>query len=186
MPAKSGVSGALILVIPNVMGIGLWSPPLDEKGNSVRGIQFCDLLVDKFNFHRFDNLLHSEKKSDPRRNIYEQKGSNVVSLLFAAQCGDTTALKRMYLKGQDLNECDYDGRTALHVSAAEGHIECVNFLVNVANVKTDVEDRYEPNFRLFYFSHTKSMFKVGIYTQGRSHSIWSQQCVSSVISSCWR
>ena len=186
MPAKSGVSGALILVIPNVMGIGLWSPPLDEKGNSVRGIQFCDLLVDKFNFHRFDNLLHSEKKSDPRRNIYEQKGSNVVSLLFAAQCGDTTALKRMYLKGQDLNECDYDGRTALHVSAAEGHIECVNFLVNVANVKTDVEDRYEPNFHLFYFSHTKSMFKVGIYTQGRSHSVWSRQCVRSVVSSCWR
>ena len=124
------------------MGIGLWSPPLDEKGNSVRGIQFCELLVDKFNFHRFDNLLHSEKKSDPRRNIYEQKGTKVVSLLFAAQCGDTTALKRMHLKGQDLNECDYDGRTALHVSAAEGHIECVNFLVNVAKVKIDVEDRY--------------------------------------------
>ena len=136
------MSGALILVIPNVMGIGLWSPPLDEKGNSVRGIQFCELLVDKFNFHRFDNLLHSEKKSDPRRNIYEQKGTKVVSLLFAAQCGDTTALKRMHLKGQDLNECDYDGRTALHVSAAEGHIECVNFLVNVAKVKIDVEDRY--------------------------------------------
>ena len=147
------MSGALILVIPNVMGIGLWSPPLDEKGNSVRGIQFCELLVDKFNFHRFDNLLHSEKKSDPRRNIYEQKGTKVVSLLFAAQCGDTTALKRMHLKGQDLNECDYDGRTALHVSAAEGHIECVNFLVNVAKVKIDVEDRYsEPIFLISKFT----------------------------------
>ena len=147
------MSGALILVIPNVMGIGLWSPPLDEKGNSVRGIQFCELLVDKFNFHRFDNLLHSEKKSDPRRNIYEQKGTKVVSLLFAAQCGDTTALKRMHFKGQDLNECDYDGRTALHVSAAEGHIECVNFLVNVAKVKIDVEDRYsEPIFLISKFT----------------------------------
>ena len=43
LPAKSGVSGALLLVIPNVMGIGLWSPPLDEKGNTVRGIRFAEV-----------------------------------------------------------------------------------------------------------------------------------------------
>ncbi len=41
LPAKSGVSGALILVIPNVMGIGIWSPPLDSLGNTVRGVQFA-------------------------------------------------------------------------------------------------------------------------------------------------
>ena len=36
LPAKSGVSGALVLVVPNVMGIGIWSPPLDALGNTVR------------------------------------------------------------------------------------------------------------------------------------------------------
>ena len=36
LPAKSGVSGALVLVVPNVMGIGIWSPALDALGNSVR------------------------------------------------------------------------------------------------------------------------------------------------------
>ena len=35
LPAKSGVSGALVLVVPNVMGIGIWSPALDALGNSV-------------------------------------------------------------------------------------------------------------------------------------------------------
>jgi len=40
LPAKSAVSGGLVLVIPNVMGIGLWSPPLDPLGNSCRGVQF--------------------------------------------------------------------------------------------------------------------------------------------------
>ena len=34
LPAKSGVSGGLVLVIPNVMAIGLWSPSLDSLGNT--------------------------------------------------------------------------------------------------------------------------------------------------------
>lgn len=99
------------------------------------------LMVEKFNFHRFDNLVHSEKKSDPRRSIYEKKGMAVVSLLFAAQRNDSTALKRMFIKGQDMNESDYDGRTALHICAAEGHLDCVKFLVNVAKVQIDPVDR---------------------------------------------
>ena len=43
LPAKSGVSGSIILVIPNVMCVALWSPPLDMIGNSVRGQQFCNV-----------------------------------------------------------------------------------------------------------------------------------------------
>ena len=43
LPAKSGVCGAIMLVIPNVMGICAWSPPLDSMGNSVRGIRFCEV-----------------------------------------------------------------------------------------------------------------------------------------------
>ena len=33
VPAKSGVAGSIMLVIPGVMGISVWSPPLDELGN---------------------------------------------------------------------------------------------------------------------------------------------------------
>ena len=50
LPAKSGVSGVLMLVIPNVMGICLYSPLLDAMGNSVRGVQFCEELVKLFDF----------------------------------------------------------------------------------------------------------------------------------------
>lgn len=32
LPAKSGVAGGLMLVVPNVMGVMIWSPLLDERG----------------------------------------------------------------------------------------------------------------------------------------------------------
>uniref|UniRef100_UPI0037E9019B glutaminase kidney isoform, mitochondrial-like isoform X2 n=1 Tax=Semicossyphus pulcher TaxID=241346 RepID=UPI0037E9019B len=73
LPAKSGVAGGILLVVPNVMGIMCWSPPLDKLGNSVRGIQFCTDLVDHFNFHNYDNLRHFAKKHDPRREGGDQR-----------------------------------------------------------------------------------------------------------------
>ncbi|XP_032386117.1 glutaminase kidney isoform, mitochondrial isoform X3 [Etheostoma spectabile] len=73
LPAKSGVAGGILLVVPNVMGIMCWSPPLDKLGNSVRGIQFCTDLVERFNFHNYDNLRHFAKKHDPRREGGDQR-----------------------------------------------------------------------------------------------------------------
>jgi glutaminase len=43
-PAKSGVGGALLVVIPGVMGIGIYSPPLNKYGNSVKGIKTMKLI----------------------------------------------------------------------------------------------------------------------------------------------
>lgn len=66
LPAKSGVSGVLYVVVPNVMGICIWSPPLDPLGNSVKGLDFCRRLISRFNFHTFDSLGRSNNKKDPR------------------------------------------------------------------------------------------------------------------------
>ncbi|XP_060033555.1 glutaminase kidney isoform, mitochondrial isoform X5 [Erinaceus europaeus] len=73
LPAKSGVAGGILLVVPNVMGMMCWSPPLDKMGNSVKGIHFCHDLVSLCNFHNYDNLRHFAKKLDPRREGGDQR-----------------------------------------------------------------------------------------------------------------
>jgi glutaminase len=54
IPAKSGVSGGILAVVPNKMGIAVFSPPLDERGNSVRGVKVCEELSQKFGLHLFE------------------------------------------------------------------------------------------------------------------------------------
>uniref|UniRef100_A0A1B6IUY0 glutaminase n=1 Tax=Homalodisca liturata TaxID=320908 RepID=A0A1B6IUY0_9HEMI len=142
LPAKSGVSGGMLIVIPNVMGICTWSPPLDFMGNSCRGVQFCEELVRMFNFHRYDNLKHATNKKDPRRHKYETKGLSIVNLLFSAASGDLAALRRHKLSGMDMTLCDYDGRTALHLCAAEGHLDCVIFMLEQCGVPHNSKDRW--------------------------------------------
>jgi glutaminase len=44
-PAKSGVGGIIMIVIPGIMGIGIVSPPLDKYGNSYKGLETGKLLA---------------------------------------------------------------------------------------------------------------------------------------------
>lgn len=54
MPAKSGVGGGITAVVPEKLGIGIFSPPLDAKGNSFRGIKVCEDLSKDFGLHLFN------------------------------------------------------------------------------------------------------------------------------------
>ena len=47
MPAKSGVGGGIIAVIPNKMSIAVWSPGLDAIGNSLAGTAALELLSER-------------------------------------------------------------------------------------------------------------------------------------------
>lgn len=53
-PAKSGVGGGIIAVAPGRMGLAVFSPPLDERGNSIRGIRVFEELSRKLKIHIFD------------------------------------------------------------------------------------------------------------------------------------
>jgi len=51
MPAKSGVAGGVIAVLPGQLGIGVFSPRLDAHGNSVRGIRVCREISHNLDLH---------------------------------------------------------------------------------------------------------------------------------------
>jgi glutaminase len=96
MPAKSGVSGCVIAVIPGQIGIGVYSPPIDSHGNSIRGIRVCQEISNEFELHSFTNrtnvrsvirreyrgvVVRSKRIRTPEeRNILAQEGRRVAVL----------------------------------------------------------------------------------------------------------
>src|SRR5918994_1441701 len=53
IPAKSRVSGGILAIVPGKGGIGVFSPGLDEHGNSVRGINVCEEISARLGLHIF-------------------------------------------------------------------------------------------------------------------------------------
>ena len=111
LPAKSGVSGLLYVVIPGIMGISVFSPKLDSLGNSVKGIEFFRRLVNKFNFHVLDNINNSNKISIIKDQIIHDN-MNSLNLIYYSSNNDLLGIKSLLAKGINLNFTDYDGRSA--------------------------------------------------------------------------
>src|SRR5699024_8570470 len=51
MPAKSGVGGGTLAVLPGQAGLAVYSPPLDRHGSSVRGAETCRRLSRDMEMH---------------------------------------------------------------------------------------------------------------------------------------
>ncbi len=128
LPGKSGVSGCILLVIPNRMGICIWSPRLDDQGNSFKGIEFCKKFSKDMDLHIFHNIISNKINwNDTLRN-------NFIKLCSEGKLDD---IKKMIDK-VDVNCADYDKRTPLHLAAAEGKVEVVKFLLeNGAKITKD-------------------------------------------------
>ncbi|WP_159230742.1 glutaminase A [Mycolicibacterium vanbaalenii] len=85
MPAKSGVGGGIVAVLPGQLGIGVYSPRLDDKGNSVRGVLLCRSLSEQLGLH-FLTVARDSRSTlravhEPSRGIrvYETHGDLLFS-----------------------------------------------------------------------------------------------------------
>ncbi len=141
LPAKSGVSGALMIIVPRVCGLALWSPRLDALGNTVRGVEFSKRMVNVFSFHTYANLVEDDHLIDPRQSPTEHDADEAARLCAAAARGDLGEVRRLFAGGVDLAMADYDGRTALHLAACEGHAGVVRYLLD-SKVDASAKDRW--------------------------------------------
>ncbi|VDM59381.1 unnamed protein product [Angiostrongylus costaricensis] len=156
LPAKSGVSGDMIMVIPNVMAIAIYSPRLDMLGNTYRGVRFAEAFINKFNFHNYDSLVYSDcQKMDPRKVVPETEHDNTSRFMFATKHGDISTIKRYLLLGIDIHDRDYDDRTVLHVAASEGDSTCLHYLLTKWKESPEPRDRFgrTPLDDANYFGH---------------------------------
>ena len=126
---------------PGRLAIAVYSPPLDRYGNSVRGLAFCEALIERYNFHHYDSLTHEPTKQNPRRPSYARSMNRVSQLIWAASRGDLNEIFRLQAEGVALDAPDYDGRTALHLAAAEQQTELLGYLLS-QGLKPDVPDRW--------------------------------------------
>ncbi|MCO4098038.1 MAG: glutaminase A [Gemmatimonas sp.] len=141
LPAKSGVGGAVVLVVPGLMGICLWSPRLDKVGNSVRGVDFSRRLLKSYTLHMYDSVTHDRDRDDPRVPVLRRRVRLVSQSLWAASTGDARTVRRMLDEGADMELGDYDLRSPLHLAAAEGHLDVVQLLLD-AGVSPNPRDRW--------------------------------------------
>jgi glutaminase len=57
LPAKSGVSGALFVVVPGQFGLAVYSPRIDSHGHSYRGREAVELITKKLNTNIFKSII---------------------------------------------------------------------------------------------------------------------------------
>jgi len=88
IPAKSGVSGGIIAVIPGQIGIAVYSPRLDGHGNSVRGVEVCKRISEEFGLHVFNS------QTSIRSVIRRQYHADAVSSKRLRTPGEWALLKR--------------------------------------------------------------------------------------------
>ncbi|XP_068579601.1 glutaminase liver isoform, mitochondrial [Cebidichthys violaceus] len=142
VPAASGSHGVLLSVVPGVLGLVAFSPETDACGNPWRAVHFCQELISTFQLHSFDIRTPFRQVLVYRQWKAESEGYQIMNVLLAAFKGDVQTLRRYFLSGVDVNAVDYDGRSALHIAAAEGHADVVRFLLQNTRTDPNLRDRW--------------------------------------------
>ena len=151
IPAKSGISGCIYLVIPKVMGICIYSSRIDQKGNSVRGVEVSKLLLREFTMHRYDFLKGVVTPFSNKHNLTKscsERQQFFADLLDSVNNDDLAQLQRLIesIKDDhfDINLIkDYDDVTLAHLCCSAGHVQILLYLINLGADFWNIQDKWE-------------------------------------------
>ena len=101
LPAKSSTTGMTILVIPNKMGIAVWSPRLNTDSNSIRGQNFLCELIDTFGFNDIDHVYGAGlmKKMLVNLSFRGTLHNDSINLLYFAKQNKLRELRKAVAQG---------------------------------------------------------------------------------------
>jgi glutaminase len=112
MPAKSGVSGGIVAVKPGQFGVGVFSPRLDQAGNSSRGTLALVLLSAEYDLHL---LAHPRVPVSP---IQGRVGDRRTGLTIALRGEiDLVAIERLIHEIRELPGGDPNSSITLDLSS---------------------------------------------------------------------
>ena len=135
IPAVTSNTGLMMIIIPNTMGIVIYSPLINSKGVPPKVVEFCRLLTKKYRVNIFEKLVYLDEpigKMAEFRGAKEEKISLAFlfyQLMDAVTAGDTDKIEELIEKGADVTSSDYDKRSPLHIACSEGRYEVVVLLV---------------------------------------------------------
>lgn len=133
LPTKSAKSGIMLIVVPGIMGMCLYSPPLDAWGNSSRGVEFGKMMSKRYALHYLDNHISAPIAKENlmhRREGRESREVMIMNVMYAAAHGDVNLLNRYVELGLSLDVADYDHRTALHLACCSDNLEMACYLID--------------------------------------------------------
>jgi glutaminase len=143
LPAKSATTGTIILIVPNKMGIAVWSPKLNHEGNSIKGQKFLVDLIDNFGYNDIDHVYGAGlmKKILANLQLGTAGQSDSISLLYYTKQNKIRDIRKAVAKGCRVTFADYDLRTPLHIACTYGHLEIAKYYVH-HGARIQVKDRF--------------------------------------------
>jgi glutaminase len=156
LPAKSGVSGGLIAVMPGRFGLAVYSPRLDARGNSARGIAVCREISREFGLHAFGV---SASPSLVVANVFsalEVPSRRVRSPATAPQLRELASRIRCYgLQG----DVAFDGAEFVVRSLMQASAQCDSIILDMhrVSVLTDSAARLLHEVRRQFVAHGKAL-----------------------------
>lgn len=150
IPACCGSSGALLIIIPNVMSVVIhdkYNP--ERQAVPPRALEFSRLLTKRYRINIFDQLVYQDNDiaidqsaaTDAEAGRTVSQSAHFFDLCTAAGAGDAATVARLIEEGADVHMVDYDYRSALHIACCEQRTEVVRLLLDNGH-PVNVKDRW--------------------------------------------